>query len=208
VLAVRDVGAGRTSVVVGSAPLFAATLAILLLDEPVEAALVAGALLIVGAGILLAGETVRPANFRVVGVGFALAAMMLFSTRDLIVRWYSADAALGSVEAAVAALAAGTLVMVGYAAAVRRGALLSALARPSLLRFAPAGIFFGLSYVLLFEAYYRGKVTVVSPLVATESLWGVLFAAVFLGRSELVGARLVLGAALVVAGGALIGVSR
>jgi drug/metabolite transporter (DMT)-like permease len=208
VLAVRDVGAGRTSVVVGSAPLFAATLAILLLDEPIEAALVAGALLIVGAGILLAGETVRPADFRLAGVGFALAAMMLFSTRDLIVRWYSADAALGSVEAAVAALAAGALVMVGYAAIVRRGALVSALASRSLLRFAPAGIFFGLSYVLLFEAYYRGKVTVVSPLVATESLWGVLLAALFLGRSELVGARLVLGAALVVAGGMLIGVSR
>src|ERR671918_2920705 len=34
VLAVRDVGASRTSVVVGMAPLFGATLAILLLDEP------------------------------------------------------------------------------------------------------------------------------------------------------------------------------
>ena len=28
-------------------------------------------------------------------------------------------------------------------------------------------------YVCLFEAYFRGRVTVVSPLVATESLWGV-----------------------------------
>ncbi|MGH3011401.1 MAG: EamA family transporter, partial [Gaiellaceae bacterium] len=58
VLAIRDVGAGRTSVVVGSAPLFAATLAILLLDEPFEWPLALGAFLIVGAGILLAAETV------------------------------------------------------------------------------------------------------------------------------------------------------
>jgi drug/metabolite transporter (DMT)-like permease len=208
VLAVRDVGAGRTSVVVGSAPLFAATLAILLLDEPFEWPLAIGALLIVGAGVLLAAESTRPAHFRLAGIGFALTATIMFSSRDLVVRWYSADAVLGSVEAAAAALAAGMLVMVAYAAAVRRGTVLTALTRPALLRFLPAGVLFGLSYVLLFEAYYRGKVTVVSPLVATESLWGVLLAALVLRRSELVGPRLVLGAALVVAGGALIGAYR
>jgi uncharacterized membrane protein len=69
-------------------------------------------------------------------------------------------------------------------------------------------VLFGLSYVALFEAYYRGRVTVVAPLVATESLWGVLFAALLLRRSELVGRRLVAGAALIVAGGALIGAWR
>ena len=61
---------------------------------------------------------------------------------------------------------------------------------------------------MLFEAYYRGRVSVVAPLVATESLWGVAFAALFLRRSELVGRRLVLGALLIVAGGVLIGLSR
>ena len=209
VLAVRDVGAGRTSVVVGSAPLFAATLAILLLDEPFEWPLAIGALLIVGAGVLLAAETARPAHFRLAGIGFALTATIMFSTRDLVVRRYSADTALGSVEAAAAALAAGTLVMVAYAAVIRRGTLAGAFfTRATPLVFVPAGVLFGLSYVLLFEAYYRGKVTVVSPLVATESLWGVLLAAVVLRRSELVGPRLVLGATLVVAGGALIGAFR
>ena len=39
--------------------------------------------------------------------------------------------------------------------------------------FLPAGLLFGLSYAALFEAYYRGRVSVVAPLVATESLWGV-----------------------------------
>ena len=60
----------------------------------------------------------------------------------------------------------------------------------------------------LFEAYYRGRVTVVSPLIATESLWGVTLAFVVIGRSELVGRRVVIGAALVVVGGALIGIFR
>ncbi|HEY7862789.1 MAG TPA: DMT family transporter, partial [Thermoanaerobaculia bacterium] len=158
VLAVRDVGAGRTSVVVGSAPLFAATLAILVLDEPFEWPLAIGACLIVGAGVILAAETARPAHFRLIGVAFALTATMMFTSRDLVVRWYSSEAALGSVEAAAAAMAAGLLVMVGYAAVLRRGSLLPGLADRALLPFVPAGAFFGLSYVLLFEAYYRGKV--------------------------------------------------
>jgi uncharacterized membrane protein len=76
------------------------------------------------------------------------------------------------------------------------------------LPFVPVGICFGLSYVLLFEAYYRGRVSLVSPLVATESLWGVGLSALLIGRSEHVGRRLVLGALMIVAGGALIGATR
>ncbi len=75
-------------------------------------------------------------------------------------------------------------------------------------RFAPAGAAFGLSYVALFEAYYRGRVSVVSPLVATESLWGVGLSALFLRQHERVGPRLFAGAGLVVVGGMLIGALR
>jgi drug/metabolite transporter (DMT)-like permease len=207
-LAIRDAGSSRASVVVGTAPLFGATLAILLLGEPLVWPLALGAILVVVAGALLAGEPVRPEHFRLVGLGFALAATILFSSRDVLVRWYGEDASLASVEAAAAALAAGWLVMVAWAGFRRRGRLRVDLFRPALLRFAPAGVFFGLSYLLLFEAYYRGKVTVVSPLVATESLWAVLLSAALLRRSELVGARLALGAGLVVAGGVLISAYR
>jgi uncharacterized membrane protein len=67
-------------------------------------------------------------------------------------------------------------------------------------------VLFGLSYVLLFEAYYRGRVTVVSPIVATESLWGVALSVLLLRHTELVGRRVLIGAGLIVAGGVLIGV--
>jgi drug/metabolite transporter (DMT)-like permease len=207
-LAIRDAGSSRASVVVGAAPLFGATMAVGLLGEPLEWPLALGAVLVVVAGVLLVGETVRPEHFRLVGMGFALIATLLFSTRDVIVRWYSEEASLGSIEAAAAALAAGVLVMVAFSAVAHRGDLIKALTQPGLVRFVPAGVFFGLSYVLLFDAYYRGKVTVVSPLVATESLWTVLLSALLLRRAELVGARLLLGAVLVVTGGVLIGAHR
>jgi uncharacterized membrane protein len=68
------------------------------------------------------------------------------------------------------------------------------------------GVVFGLSYVSLFEAFYRGRVTIVSPIVATESLWGVVLSILLLRHTELVGRRVLIGAVLIVAGGVLIGV--
>jgi drug/metabolite transporter (DMT)-like permease len=201
--AVREAGAARTSVVIGTAPLFSIAIAVILLDEPLVAALVVGAMLIVAGGFLLVTERERPEHVRVRGLALALAATFIFATRDNLVRWLSIDTSVSPGVAALATLAAGACVMSVFVA-VSRAPVRAYDARA----FAPAGIVFGLSYVCLFEAYYRGLVTVVSPLVATESLWGVLLAALVLGRSERVGPRLVFGAALVVAGGALIGIYR
>jgi drug/metabolite transporter (DMT)-like permease len=206
--AIRDAGASRSSVVVGTAPLFGATLAIILLDEPFRVPLALGAALIVVAGVLLVHEPERPQHLRLIGLAYALVATVVFSVRDVFIRWYSGEASLGSLGAAAASLAAGWLLLAGFAAASRRGEQILPALRREVVRFVPAGVLFGVSYVLLFEAYFRGRVTVVSPLVATESLWTVLLSAVFLKRSELVGPRLVLGASLVVAGGVLISAFR
>jgi drug/metabolite transporter (DMT)-like permease len=203
--AVKHAGASRTSVVVGAAPLVAVAIAVALLDEPLRFALGAGAILIVLGGVALLGERVRPHDFRRLGLALAVVSTVSFSIRDNLVRWLAGDTDVAPMAAAAAALIAGSILIAGYALAnpARRGCV-----RNALQWFVPAGVLFGLSYLSLFEAYYRGKVTVVSPLVATESLWGVLLAALFFGRSELVGRRLIAGALLVVAGGALIGAFR
>jgi drug/metabolite transporter (DMT)-like permease len=118
VLAVREAGPARASVIAGAAPLIAVTIAVTALDEPATLPLLAGAVLVV------------------------------------------------------------------------------------------AGVLWGASYAFLFEAFYRSRVSIVSPLVATESLFAVLLAVLLLRRTELVGRHLLLGAALVVGGGALIGAFR
>jgi drug/metabolite transporter (DMT)-like permease len=198
-LAVREVGAARTSVVVGCVPLVTVVLGLVLLDEPFKAALLAGAVLIVAGGTALAWDRLRPEHFRAVGMMWAVGATLLFGSRDTFVRWFSGETPVASTAAAAATLAGGALVL-----------SLASAHRPwrRVLPFVPAGVCFGLSYVFIFEAYYRSRVTVVSPLVATESLWGVGLSALLIGRSELVGRRLVLGALLIVAGGALIGAFR
>jgi drug/metabolite transporter (DMT)-like permease len=206
VQAVRDVGSSRTSVLVGAAPLVSVTIALLALGEPLRWVLIVGALLIVAGGLALGGERVRPAEFRSVGVLLALASAAMFATRDNFLRWLAVDARAPALVAAAVAMAGGTVTLLGYLLARRRldGAALRRALKPFLL----PGVLFGGSYSLLFEAYYRGKVSVVSPLVATESLWGVLFAVALLRRSEQVGRHVALGALLVVAGGALIGIAR
>jgi drug/metabolite transporter (DMT)-like permease len=202
-LAVRDAGPSRASVVVGTAPLFAVVIALVFLDEPLVAGVVAGAVLIVAGGVVLVGERARPQHVRWIGLAFALGSCVVFAVRDNLVRWLAIDTSVDPALAATATLTAGGFAVAAYLVTSRRSFALAPLAA-----FLPAGLLFGLSYVCLFEAYFRGRVTVVSPLVATESLWGVAFSALFLRRHELVGRRLAAGAAFVVAGGILIGVFR
>jgi uncharacterized membrane protein len=193
--AVQETGASRTSVTVGAAPLVAVAIALVFLGEPVSGPLIIGALAIVGGGVLLAGERDRPETFKRIGLVYAAAAAVLFATRDNLVRALHGHATPET--AAAATLLSGALVAALW---TRR-----APTRSELGRFAPAGVLFGLSYLCLFAAYFRGRVTVVSPLVATESLWGVAFSALLIGKAEHVGPRIVGGAALIVAGGVLIG---
>lgn len=204
-LAVRDVGASRTSVVTGAAPLFAVVIALLILREPFQIGLVVGAVLIVVGGIVLAAERGRPAQFLAVGLVFAAAGALLFAIRDNYVRAFSDDVAIDASAGAAVALLVGAVATLAYVAVRRPGDLRELRSWPP---FVPVGILFGLSYVSLYEAYFRGRVSVVSPLVATEALWGVGLSALLLRRHELVGPRLAAGAALVVAGGALIGIFR
>ena len=200
-LSIREAGASRASVVLGSAPLVSVTIALVVLDEPLRWALVLGAVLIVAGGVELARERGRPAHVRRRGYAYAFLATVLFSTRDNLVRWLAGTADVPPGTAAAAALAGGMLLIV----AVLGPRVHDRLALRAMLPFFVVGVFFGLSYVTLFEAYYRGRVTVVSPLVATESLWGVALSLLLIRHTELVGRRVLAGAALIVAGSALIG---
>jgi drug/metabolite transporter (DMT)-like permease len=202
-LAVNEAGPSRTSVVVGTAPLFSVAIALVFLDEPLEAGLIVGAILIVAGGVLLVGERGRPDHVRLLGLVLALTCTVVFATRDNLLRWLALDTEVEPGPAAAATLGAGAALILAYTV-VRRSRLNQRQARD----FLPAGLLFGASYICLFEAYYRGPVTVVSPLVATESLWGVALSAIVLRRSEGVGPRLAAGAALIVCGGALIGTFR
>ena len=204
-VAIREAGASRASVAFGVAPLFAVTLAVLVFGERPAAAVLVGALLIVAGGVALALEPERPRHVRTIGIAYALAGAALFALRDNLVRELSLDTDVPSMTAGAAMLAASLVVTSAFVVGRR-----NRVAWPPrvVARWLLPGSFVGISYIALFEAFYRGTVSVVTPIVATEALFGVAFAALFLGRAERIGPRIVLGAALVVTGGALIAVFR
>jgi drug/metabolite transporter (DMT)-like permease len=203
--AVREVGPSRTSVIVGAAPLVAVAIALVALGEPVRAPLVVGAVLVVCGGGLLVAERGRPEHLRAVGLVLAAASATMIAARDNLARWVLKGSSVPTLAGLAVALATGTCLTLVWLLATKG---VRAFSVRGALPYVPVGAVFGLSYVCLFEAYAHGRVSVVSPIVATESLWAVGLAALLLRRHELVGPRLVLGAVAVVAGGALIGAFR
>jgi drug/metabolite transporter (DMT)-like permease len=207
VLGVREAGPARASVVAGAAPLVAVTIAILALGEPASAPLLIGAVAIVGGGLALVAERTRPEHFRAIGLVYAFGCTILFATRDNVVRHIASDSTVPPQLAAATTILSGTALVFLVLIAARRGRVLTDIRREG-PPFVLPGVLWGASYAFLFEAFYRSRVTVVSPLVATESLFAVLLALLLLRRTELVSRHLVLGTSLVVVGGALIGAFR
>jgi DME family drug/metabolite transporter len=204
---VKEVGASRSAVIVGAAPLVSVTIALLILGEPFEVPLALGAVLIVVGGLALMGERDRPEHLRLIGLVLALGSTLFFATRDNIVRWLADDTTVDPQVAATATILSGSAVMAAYLLALR-GRRMPGDVRRAFRPFVVPGFLWGVSYAALFEAFYRARVSVVSPLIATEALFGVLLAALIIGRSELIGRHVVVAAVLIVCGGALIGVFR
>jgi drug/metabolite transporter (DMT)-like permease len=207
VLGVREAGPARASVIAGAAPLIAVTIAVSALNEPAKLPLVAGAVLIVAGGLALLGERDRPEHFRAIGLAYAFGCTVLFATRDNVVRHIAADSTVAPQLAASVTILSGTALTFAVLVALRRRRVFADIRREG-APFVLPGVLWGASYAFLFEAFYRSRVSIVSPLVATESLFAVLLAVMLLRRTEFVGRHLLIGAALVVAGGALIGAFR
>ena len=129
VLAVRESGPARASVIAGAAPLVAVTIAVIALDEPLRAPLLAGAVLIVVGGLALVAERVRPDSFRPIGLVFAFSCTVFFATRDNIVRWLATDTAVAPQLAAATTILSGTALIFLYLAVTRRERLFGDLRR-------------------------------------------------------------------------------
>jgi drug/metabolite transporter (DMT)-like permease len=207
VLAVRDAGPSRAAILIGTAPLMSVGIALALLHEPVRPPLLVGTALVVAGGAVLTRERERPEHFRVLGAVFALVCAALFAVRDNVVRWAARDAHPPPLLAAAVSMLAATACLACYLLVSR--ADLRAQLRPAARAFTPAGVALGAAYGCLFVAFDRGRVSIVAPLNATQSLWAVGLSALLLGRAaDVIGRRLVVAAVLIVVGAAFIGAVR
>lgn len=207
VRAVQRAGAARASLFLGTTPLWAVIIALAALGEPFELPLTIGCVLIVLGTVFFYRERERPTDFSWVGVPLALGAATLFALRDSGARLASEETSAPPFAAATATLLGGALFLCIFIFASR--GVPKRVVRPSVsIAFVLAGLCHGTATSLLYEALARGRITIVAPLTSTSALWGVTMAAIVLGRREAIGPRLLLAAACVVAGGAVIGAFR
>ena len=207
VVAVREVGASRTAIMIGTAPLLATIIAVAFRGEALVIGLVAGTVLIVIGGASLAWDRNLPPGFRARGMLFAFFCALLFAVRDNAVRMLGGASDMDPLAATTWTLIGAAVAVAVYATIARRGAVLTEY-RSVFRSFIPAGVVFALAYLALVVALEIGRVIVFAPLNAMQSMWTVLFAWLLLGKSDGIGARIVLAMLLVVLGGILIGVFR
>jgi drug/metabolite transporter (DMT)-like permease len=203
--AVRATGASRAGILFGMAPLFSALFAVIAFGEPFQLALAIGTLLVVAGGVVLALEGERPADYRAYGAVLAVTVAAGFGLRDNIARAVGEDVSVDPLAQSTVVMLGGALLLV--ANLLRRPSPYKRL-RDAFLPYASSGVVLAIGQGALFEALDRARVTVVAPLTGTGVLWTVVLAAIFIGRSELIGRRLIVVALLVVAGGTLVGLTR
>ncbi len=205
VRAVQDAGASRAAILIGTTPLLSAGLALLLLDEPFRPALAVATASIVLGGALLAWEKTRPPDFLVAGMFLALLAAFLFALRDNLVRWASMETDADALPSATASLGAAALVLLLFLVVLGRGESVASRVRAAAGPFLPAGVLprprLRLAPPrLLARPRHRRGAAERYPVAVGRRLRGGLPRP---GRGDR--PRLVLAAALVVAGGALVG---
>ncbi|MCY4087434.1 MAG: EamA family transporter [Actinomycetia bacterium] len=202
--AVETAGATRAQVILATSPLLAALLAVGLLGEAWNAALVVGTILVVLGGMALAGDRARLAGFRAIGIVLAGATGIAIGSRDTATRWAFTETEGNPALKAGVAIAVGVIVAVELSQARSQTRFSLGELHQADKVFALSGALMAGSYVLGFEALDRGSVTVVSPLIGTYALSTVLLSALMPQAAEAASKRLVLAAALVVAGAALV----
>jgi uncharacterized membrane protein len=202
---VHRVGASVNSAAISVRPLFATGIALVWLGEPVGpltglgvVVLVAGLVVLTTArGGDLSGWTARD-------LLFPLSAALAFAVGNVLRRFGLTTTDVTVLQAVTLNETAALVAMAAFVVATgRRGEVLGAPAA-TYRYFVGSGLLTAVALLAFFEAFDRGPVAVVDSLAGTAPLFTALFAGVLLGDLERVTKGVVVGAALIVVGAALI----
>lgn len=203
-IGIQRLGVSRSTLVQSSSPIWGTLLAVFTLGERPRALVVLGTLCIVG-GVSLFAFWRENHKF---GSGFhgALIFPLIASVAYGLVPVFSKFAYAHQktpMAGLGVAFAVGILVLLAAKPLLPGGGKVHA-SRQDILWFTLAGAFNLISSSLLWTAFMVGDVSSVLPVSRLYPLWVVLLSYLFLGRLERVTWRIVLAAALVVAGGVLV----
>jgi DME family drug/metabolite transporter len=199
---ITRIGVARAGPLRGAEPLFAALAAIIVFGEQPSLPVYLGTILIVGSLWLISGKQKGETKWRLIDALFPIGAALI-STISQTLRKKALTIIPDPFVAVAVVTTVSLILLVGFLFTTGRTGELR-MERNSLKFFFAAALVAVTAQVLNFIALGRGQLSVIIPLLNTTPLFTVLFSSLFLRGIEMVNARIIMGAALMVGGVVLI----
>jgi DME family drug/metabolite transporter len=199
---ITRIGVARAGPLRGIEPLFAAAIAVIILNEHPSLQVYAGTILIVASLWLISGKQQHEAKWRYLDALLPISAALISAISQTLRKQ-----ALKIVPDPFVAVAMVTTVsfilLLGFVLSTGRREQLR-MNRTSLLFFFASALVATSAQVANFIALGRGEMSVIIPLLNTTPLFSVFFSVIFLHNVETVNLRIICGAILMVGGVVLI----
>jgi drug/metabolite transporter (DMT)-like permease len=202
---IRTMGSAITSTIVNTTPMFSTALAMLALAERPGPLVLAGVVLIVGGLVIISWEGSERLWKRTELI-FPFLAALLFSMKDVTVRWGLGGSAAPILAAAIAAITSTIEIFLINCYIYKETFILPP--KDVLRWFVSSGIFTGGSFLFMFLALSMERVSIIAPLINSYAAFVLVLAPLMARQIERVTPRKVAGAVLVVAGIFLISAGR
>ena len=204
VSSIGSIGPARTSILIGTSPVFSVLLAVIFLDESWKTTIMIGTLLTVLGSALISWE--KGIRFRQVGIVFAIATSLTFAIRDVVARHFNVGTDVSSWWSGTVVLIAASITLWIFVS-IKFGPIWKTQTRKALPEFIPSGIMIGIALPLLLEALNRGAVNIVAPLaLASQNIAIVILSGWFFGSRERT-TQVIMAMVLILIGGIVVTVS-
>jgi drug/metabolite transporter (DMT)-like permease len=203
---IRTMGSAVTSTIINTTPMFSTVLAVLVLGERPGPLVLLGVALTV-AGLITVSWVGRQATVKKIELIYPFSCALIFSLKDVTVRWGLADGGGQPVLAAGIAALTSTITIFFMTRWFQREKFVMPPAKV-LWWFVWSGIFTGGSFLFMYVALSMERVTIVAPLFNSYAIFVLLLTPFMARRIESITWRKVAGAALVVAGIFLVSIGK
>lgn len=195
---IRNMGSSITSTIVNTTPMFSTLLAILILGERPSLLVLGGVVLTVG-GLIVVSWGGEKTSYNKIELIFPFLCALLFSGKDIAVRWGLAGGGGQPILAAGIAALTSTIEIFLVTRYIQKQPFI--LPPLQVARwFVASGIFTGGSFLFMYVAYSMERVSIVAPLVNSYTVFVSILTPFMARQIESVTAKKLAGAALVVAG--------
>ena len=202
---IQTMGSAITSTIVNTTPMFSTALALTILKERPGPLVLFGVVLIVGGLVTISWEGSK-SSWKKTELAFPFLAALLFSLKDVTVRWGLSGNSAPILAAAIGA--ASSTVEIFLINRYIHGEKLALPPKQVMHWFVSSGICTGGSFLFVFLALSMERVAIVAPLINSYAVFVLILTPLMARQIETVTPRKAAGAALVMAGIFLISVGR